>query len=112
MIYAYHDYLLKSWVEGGQTPADTLLAYRNGRLEEEIGCAPGLVRQLFADAAALIADIEYWWRMYRVVGTAKRIQAPPLLALSVKPFGEPTPQVQGAYYFDERFMQLKKELLG
>ena len=112
LIYAYHDYLLKSWVEGGQTPADTLLAYRNGRLEEEIGCAPGLVRQLFADAAALIADIEYWWRMYRVVGTAKRIQAPPLLALSVKPFGEPTPQVQGAYYFDERFMQLKKELLG
>ena len=112
LIYAYHDYLLKSWIEGGQTPADTLLAYRNGRLEEEIGCAPGLVRQLFADAASLIADIEYWWRMYRVVGTAKRIQAPPLLALSVKPFGEPTPQVQGAYYFDERFMQLKKELLG
>ena len=111
LIYAYHDYLLKSWVEGGQTPTDTLLAYRSGSLEEQLGCESGLVAKLFADAAAFIADIEYWWRMYRVVGVAKRVQAPPLLALSVKPFGEPMPQVQGACYLDNQFAQLKKELL-
>ena len=84
----------------------------SGTLEAQIGCESGLVAKLFSDAAAFIADIEYWWRMYRVIGVAKRAQGPPLLALSVKPFGEPTPQVQGACYLDNQFAQLKKELLG
>ena len=111
LIYAYHDYLLKSWVEAGKYPLDTLLAYQQGRLESEIGCAAGLVGELFKDAAAFIADLEYWWRMYRVTGVAKRLQAPPLLALSNKPFGEPTPQVQGALYYDEAYTRLKQQLL-
>ena len=112
LIYAYHDYLLRSWVEDGRLPGETLAAYADGSLEQQIGCAPGLVKELFADAHAFIADMEYWWRMYRVTGVAKRVQAPPLLALSTKPFGESMPQVQGACYWDGQFLQLKKQLLG
>ena len=65
LSYDYHDYLLKSWVEEDQTPTNTLRAYMDGCLESDIGCKKGLIDSLFKDTAAFIADVEYWWRMYR-----------------------------------------------
>lgn len=111
LIYAYHDHLLRSWVEEGQNPDDTLAAYAERRLERQLGCEEGLVSTLFADAAAFVADVERWWKLYRGIGVAKRLQAPPLLALSRQPFGEAKPQVQGAVYFSEEFWRLKSRLV-
>lgn len=111
LIYVYHDYLLRSWVEKGQCPTDTLKAYADGCLEEEIGCEEGLIASLFGDSQTFITDTEKWWRMYRGIGVAKRLQAPPLLALSSRPFGEPKPQLQGAIFFDREFEELKRKLI-
>jgi len=111
LIYPYHDYLLAAWVEKDANPYDILLWYSQGVLSERIGCAAQLIPQLFPTTAAIIADIEYWWRMYRGMGVAKRIQAPPLLALSARPFGDPKGENRGEPYFGSRYESLKKQLL-
>ena len=112
LTYAYHDYLLKSWVDEGKEPADTLRAYQKGFLERQIGCKEGIVSELFPDAASFIADMEYWWKQYRGIGVAKRLQAPPLLALGSTPFGEGRPQTQGITYFSGEYLKLKAEMMG
>ena len=111
LIYAYHDFLLKAWVEGGETVASVLRWYHEGVLPERLGVAPELIGQLFKDAAALVRDLEYWWVMYNGLGVAKRMQAPPLLALSHKPFGEPRQEIQVPPYFSDEYLLLKAGLL-
>ena len=105
--YEYHDFLLRSWVEEAKDIANTLEAYLQNKLENEIGCANGLVTKLFPNSNAFITDLEYWWRMYRGTGVAKRLQSPPLLALSSHPFGEPKSQVQGPVWFSNEYEKLK-----
>jgi len=86
--YPYHDFLFAAWVEhwNRKTPADCLKAYRAKTLEQLIGCAPGLIDTLFANEAAFLSDMERWWNAYQ--GAAfKRIQAPPIVALSGRSFG-------------------------
>lgn len=112
LIYKYHDYLLRFWVEQGQDLSVTLRLYGEGALESAIGCAPGLTGELFPDAAAFIADSERWWRNYRGIGVAKRLQAPPLLAVSSRPFGEAKPQIQAAPYESAAYRKIKRGLLG
>jgi len=112
LVYPYHDYLLASWVEKDATPYDILLWYSQGVLAQRIGCAAQLIPQLFPTVAAMIADIEYWWRMYRGMGVAKRIQAPPLLALSARPFGDPKGENRAGSYFGRQYEALKHQLLG
>lgn len=112
LTYDYHDYLLRYWVDNSADPADNLRAYRDGFLARQIGCNEDLVRHLFPDAAAFVADIERWWKQYRGIGVAKRLQAPPLLALSRHPFGEGKPQCQGLLFFSDEFKELKAELLS
>ncbi|MGI5891151.1 MAG: NAD(+) synthase [Bacillota bacterium] len=110
LLYPYHDYLLRSWVEEKATPADILSLYINGVLEENIGCQKNLLKKYFPDSEQFIADLEYWWKMYRRTGTAKRIQSPPLLALSAHPFGEAKGEVQAVPYFSRHYLELKEQL--
>lgn len=112
LIYRYHDYLLRAFVEQGLDPAAILSAYGAGELECLLGCEAGLSKELFRDAAAFVQDCEYWWRMYRTTGVAKRLQAPPLLALSRFPYGEEKPQAQEGVYCSGEYLKLKKELLA
>jgi NAD+ synthase (glutamine-hydrolysing) len=111
LIYSYHDYLLKAWVEDGETLTSVLRWYCEGVLPNRLGVAPELIGRLFKDAAALVRDFEYWWLMYNVTGVAKRMQAPPLLALSRHPFGEPRQEIQLPPYFSDEYLRLKKKLL-
>ncbi|MCL1906119.1 MAG: NAD(+) synthase [Clostridiales bacterium] len=111
LVYAYHDYLLKAWVEENESIATVLRWYCDGVLPERLGVTPELIGQLFKDAAALVQDLEYWWVMYNGLGVAKRMQAPPLLALSRHPFGEPRQEIQLPPYFGDDYLQLKAELL-
>lgn len=94
------------------TITDVLRWYREGVLPNRLGVAAERIGQLFKDAATLIRDMEYWWVMYNGLGVAKRLQAPPLLALSSHPFGEPRQEIQAPPYFSDDYLRLKKELLG
>lgn len=113
LIYPYHDYLFRAFMEywNRATPEDILLWYQAGVLEEKLGCAPHLVKQLFATPAAFIEDLERWWKLYTGLAVAKRIQAPPVLAVSRRAYGFDHREAQNSPYFTKRYQELKSELL-
>ncbi|MDO4733241.1 MAG: NAD(+) synthase, partial [Bacillota bacterium] len=108
LLYDYHDHLLRYWVEKGGSILEALRAYDAAELEELLGCAPGLVKGYFPTREHFIEDLERWWKQYRGIGIAKRIQAPPLLALSSHPFGEALPQSQLPVLFDTAYLQCRE----
>ena len=112
--YPYHDYLFRSFVERWDkaTPADILRWYAEGTLEEEIGCEPGLVAKYFPTPAEFIADLERWWRQFTGMAIAKRIQAPPIIAISRRAYGFDHREAQNGIYYTRAYTRLKEQLLS
>lgn len=107
--YDYHDFLLRAFVEKLLAPEDILKAYADGLLESTIGCREGLVQKYFPTAADFIADLEKWWTAFTGIAIAKRIQSPPILAVSGRPFGAVT-EPQYPPYFTQNYKNLKQNL--
>ncbi len=85
--YPYHDYLFRAFVEQNLRPEDILKLYDAGKLEKTIGCEVGLVDEYFPTAKDFIEDLERWWKQFTGMGVAKRIQSPPILAVTRCPYG-------------------------
>ena len=113
IIYPYHDYLFRAFMEfwNRATPEDILTWYADGKLEEKIGCQPGLVNRLFPSPQEFIADLERWWRLYTGIAVAKRIQAPPVLAVSRRAYGFDHREAQNGVYYTANYLGLKEKLL-
>ncbi len=111
--YPYHDYLFRSFIERWQkaTPEDVLTWYAEGTVEKNLGCEPGLVAQYFPTAADFIADLERWWNLFCGMAIAKRIQAPPILAVSRRAYGFDHREAQNGPYYTRRYRELKEQLL-
>ena len=119
--YPYHDYLLKSFVEGVKdkddffdynvTPEEILKWYSEGKLEEKIGCESGLVKKYFATDEEFINDLERWWNQFTGIAVAKRIQSPPLIAVTYNAFGADFPESQNGTYYTRAYKKLKAEIL-
>ena len=111
--YPYHDYLFRAFMENPfrATPEDILEWYLSGLLEEKIGCAPGLVKELFPETKTFIADLERWWKLYAGLATAKRIQGPPILSVSRRAFGADLREAQNSPYFTKRYLEMKEKLV-
>lgn len=116
LIYPYHDYLLKAFIENWHktTPLDVLRLYKQGipALAEELGCNPEIISQAFPTAQDFIQDLEKWWRLFSGFSVAKRIQAPPILAISKRAYGYDHREAQMAPYFSREYLILKQELLA
>lgn len=112
LIYEYHDYLLKSFIEPWQrnTPEDILAWYAEGNLEEHLGCQVK-VKDLFPTSADFIRDLERWWNLFAGFAVAKRIQAPPLIAISRRPYGYDLRESQVRPYYTDRYLEMKKRML-
>ena len=113
LIYPYHDYLFAAFVERWQraTPESILTWYLDGTLEKNIGCAVD-VHQLFPTARELIDDLERWWRLLSGFAVAKRIQSPPILSISRRPFGNDLREAQLTPYYTTRYLELKERILS
>lgn len=113
LIYPYHDCLFKSWVERWDraTPEEILNWYADGTLEEKLGYK-SRIRDLFKDDAAFIADLERWWGQYQGMGLAKRIQAPPVLAVKRRAFGFDHREAQMGTRYTRKYQELKSKLLS
>jgi len=113
LIYPYHDRLFASWVETWQrtTPEEILEWYLAGTLERQLGYE-GKIADIFPSAREFIADLERWWRQYNGMGVAKRIQAPPVLAVKRRAFGFDHREAQMGVWFSERYLELKKQALA
>jgi len=111
--YPYHDYLFKAFMEWWEpaSPEEILIWYRNNELETRLGCEAGLTKSLFADAKAFIEDLERWWKQFKGIAIAKRIQAPPVVAISRRAYGFDYREAQNSVYFTQEYERLKKEML-
>ena len=105
--YSYHDYLFRAFVEDLKTPEDILQWYVDGNLEKNIGCEVGLVKKYFPTAKDFIADLERWWKLFTGIAVAKRLQAPPILAVSRRAYGE-FKESQNIPYFTQAYKNLKE----
>ena len=113
LYYPYHDYLLQAFVEHWDkaAPEDIVRWYRADELEKNIGCKPGLVTQLFPTHQAFLDDLERWWRLFAGFAVAKRIQAPPVMAVSRRAYGFDHREAQLSAYFSRSYYRMKEELL-
>ena len=109
--YDYHDYLFRAFVEKNLSPEEILNWYACGELEKNIGCAEGLVKKYFPTAEEFIADLERWWKAFKGMGVAKRLQSPPILAVTDCPYGS-FQESQNGWHFTRKYLELKNNLLA
>ena len=112
--YDYHDYLFKTLMESWNRilPEDILQMYIDGILEEKIGCEKGIIKKYFKNDLEFIEDLEKWWRQYMGMAISKRIQAPPILAISRRAFGFGNRESQNIVYYTSKYLYLKNKLLN
>lgn len=111
--YPYHDCLFRSWVESWNrtTPEEIVEWYLAGALDEKLGYK-GRLSDLFPDGASFVADLERWWNLYQGLAVAKRIQAPPVLAIRRRAFGFDHRESQLGPRYTRRYFDLKKQVLS
>jgi NAD+ synthase (glutamine-hydrolysing) len=112
ILYGYHDRLFHAWQQSWNraSPEEILEWYSMGELEARIN----LVRPIsdwFGDARSFIDDLERWWKLFKGMGVVKRVQAPPIVALSRRSFGFDYRESILQPYFSKRYYQLKEQLL-
>lgn len=111
IIYPYHDKLVRAFVEFRKDPEDILNWYRKGSLESELKIEAGLIDNRFPTPTEFIADLEHKWKLFKR-NYFKRIQAPPIIAVSRRAFGYDLRESQNGVYFTQKYKEMKSELLG
>lgn len=91
IIYPYHDRLFAFWMERWQRNAlsdsKKLLSKGFSVYCETLGVDEAFLRGKFHTDAEILSDMEHWWKRYRGIALAKRIQMPPILSVSRRAFG-------------------------
>ena len=109
LVYWYHDKLFASWVEdwNRKTPEDNLKSYLNKTINEDLKTTKD-VYELFPNANDFIEDLERWYKLFKGMGVAKRIQSPPILAVSRRAFGFDYRESVVGCYFSKGYFKLKE----
>jgi NAD+ synthase (glutamine-hydrolysing) len=112
LIYPYHDRLFFAFVQrwNRATPEEVLTWYLDGSLDRELGTEGAAM--LFPNPADFIADLEKWWNLYCGLGVVKRLQAPPVLAISSRAFGFDHRESLLPTFYSYRYQTLKNKALG
>ncbi|MEN9810621.1 MAG: hypothetical protein RLZZ488_2188 [Pseudomonadota bacterium] len=90
LCYPYHDALFRLWVEEwNRFDFDsTLAAYDDGTLKNRLSDeAVQHLNRLFPTREEFKSDLKRWWNAYTGMGAFKRVQAPPVLAITRRSFG-------------------------
>ena len=106
-----HDYLFKFLMESWNRAIleDILELYIEGNLEDKIGCQKGTLKKYFKSGAEFLDDLERWWKQYMGMAISKRIQAPPILAVSRRSFGFGNRESQNRIYYTAKYLYLKNK---
>lgn len=114
ILYAYHDRLFRAFMQRWNRvgPEEILVWYHEGTLQERLEL-PHPVDFWFTTPAAFIADLERWWKLFKGMGVVKRVQAPPIVALSRRSFGfDYRESILPGVWFSRSYSQLKARILG
>jgi NAD+ synthase (glutamine-hydrolysing) len=116
LIYEYHDCLFKSWVErwNRSTPKDILKWVKMDVLEKELNFNHGKIIEKYFnnDIKLFIEDLEKWWNLFDGFAYAKRIQAPPILAVSRRSYGWDLRESQTIPFYSTEYYELKEDILS
>jgi NAD+ synthase (glutamine-hydrolysing) len=116
LAYWYHDKLLASWEEPWERKSieDSLEAYKENQLLQDLGLElrSADFLNLFPTPQAFIDDMERWWKLFTGMAVIKRVQSPPIVVVSRRAFGYDFRESIGSQGFTQRYLNLKKELLG
>ena len=120
LVFWYHDRLFRSWQQdwNRKTPEEILEWYDKGTLAENLDFPKNefgeykTIDSVFPTAYAFIADLERWWKLFKGMAVAKRIQAPPVLAVSKRAFGFDYRESLNCCMFTTRYYELVKKLTG
>lgn len=110
ILYPYHDKLLRAFIEFRRDPEYILNLYVKGALEEHLKIEKGLVKKYFPTDTDFVNDLEQKWKLFKI-NYFKRIQAPPIIAVSKRAFGFDLRESQNGVYFTRRYREIKKDLL-
>lgn len=110
ILYPYHDKLVRSFVEFRRDPEYILDLYEKGQLESELRIEAGLINKYFATPIEFIEDLEHKWKLFKN-NYFKRIQAPPIIAVSRRAFGYDLRESQNGVYFTQSYLKLKEKYL-
>lgn len=113
LVYPYHDRLFFAFVQRWRrwTPEEALESYLEGSLNEKLALQGVDSYALFPGPEAFVEDLEKWWNLYNGMGVAKRIQAPPVLAVSSRAFGFDHREHQGRPFYSTRYLEMKAAAL-
>jgi NAD+ synthase (glutamine-hydrolysing) len=101
ILYLYHDKLVRAFVEFRKDPIEILEWYDKGIIEEKMILEKGLIKKYFKNKDGFKKDLEEKWRLYKL-SYFKRIQAPPIIAVSRRAFGYDLRESQNGVYFIDR----------
>jgi NAD+ synthase (glutamine-hydrolysing) len=87
ILYPYHDKLFAMWVEKGVSLAYTEKLLMEGTLCETLGVDEAYFKSKLPTTEAALEDMRHWYRRFKGLALAKRIQFPPILSLSGHAFG-------------------------
>ncbi|AVR46236.1 NAD(+) synthase [Christiangramia fulva] len=110
LYFPYHDKLFRAFIEFRLDPEDILEMYIDGSLLEKLKIEEGVIETYFENNEKLILDLEDKWRKFKI-SYFKRIQAPPIIAVSRRAFGFDLRESQNGVHFTRRYQKLKKRLL-
>lgn len=113
ILYGYHDRLFHAWQQTWNrcSPEDILEWYAQGELEARLRLSRP-VSDWFANAATFVADLERWWKLFKGMGVVKRVQAPPVVALSRRAFGFDYRESIMEPFFSKRYQVLRDQVLA
>jgi len=101
ILYPYHDKLVRAFVEFRKDPKEILGWYDDGKIEEEMKLESGLIKKYFKNRSEFQKDLGEKWKMFKL-SYFKRIQAPPIIAVSRRAFGYDLRESQNGVYLIDR----------
>ena len=116
LVYWYHDRLFRAWEEAWfrKTPYEILKAYMEGSLAEFLEIPDKTdkdIISIFRTPKSFIEDLERWYSAFKGIAVAKRVQGPPVLAVSRRTFGFDYRETLGSAYFSRGYLELKSRIL-
>jgi NAD+ synthase (glutamine-hydrolysing) len=121
ILYEYHDRLLYQFIDGGyqngyqpaygrRDPYDILRWYLDGEIDTRLELPPGTTGRYFGSLEKFIQDLEEKWTWYQR-SVFKRIQSPPIVALSKRAFGFDLRESVNGVYLSLQYRALRDLVL-
>jgi NAD+ synthase (glutamine-hydrolysing) len=122
LTYWYHDRIFQGWQQdwNRKTPEDHLRAYLDNSINKMLGLEgpdgklldPAHdVYKFLPTVKKFTDDLERWYKLFKGMAVTKRVEAPPVLAISRRSFGYDYRETLNACYFTRKYYGLKSEAL-